>query len=68
MLPTDRSQPFEIATSDQPREAIIRTAERKACDPIVMASHGRRVIKGLLLDSETQKILTHGKISVLVYR
>lgn len=58
----------EIATSDHPYEAIIRTAERKGCDLILMASHGRRGIKGLLLGSETQKVLTHSKIPVLVYR
>jgi nucleotide-binding universal stress UspA family protein len=34
----------------------------------MMASHGRRGVKGLLLDSETQKVLTHSKIPVLVYR
>jgi len=34
----------------------------------MMASHGRRGVKGLLLCSETQKVLTHSKIPVLVYR
>jgi nucleotide-binding universal stress UspA family protein len=33
-----------------------------------MASHGRRGVKGLLLGSETQKVLTHGDVPVLVYR
>jgi nucleotide-binding universal stress UspA family protein len=33
-----------------------------------MASHGRRAVQGLLLGSETQKVLTHSKIPVLVYR
>ena len=56
------------ATSDQPYEAIIRTAQRKGCDLIAMASHGRRGVQGLLLGSETQKVLTHSKIPVLVYR
>jgi len=55
-------------TSDHPYEAIIRVAEKNACDLIMMASHGRRGVKGLLLGSETQKVLTHSKIPVLVYR
>ncbi|WP_454739776.1 universal stress protein [Cupriavidus necator] len=54
--------------NDHPYEAIIKTAEDKGCDLIVMASHGRRGIQGLLLGSETLKVLTHSKIPVLVYR
>jgi nucleotide-binding universal stress UspA family protein len=56
------------ATSDIPYEAIIAAAEQSACDLVFMASHGRRGISGLLLGSETQKVLTHSKIPVLVYR
>lgn len=56
------------ATSDVPYEAIIEAAEKSACDLIFMASHGRRGISGLLLGSETNKVLTHSKIPVLVYR
>jgi nucleotide-binding universal stress UspA family protein len=55
-------------TSDHPFEAIINTAEEQGCDLIVMASHGRRGARGLLLGSETQKVLTHSKVPVLVYR
>ncbi|MET0352224.1 MAG: universal stress protein, partial [Rhizobacter sp.] len=51
-----------------PWEAIIEHAEQKACDLIVMASHGRRGVTALLLGSETQKVLTHTKIPVLVVR
>lgn len=51
-----------------PYEAIIETATARGCDLIVMASHGRRGIKSLILGSETQKVLTHSKIPVLVYR
>jgi nucleotide-binding universal stress UspA family protein len=54
--------------NDHPFEAIITTAEEKGCDLIVMASHGRRGVRGLLLGSETVKVLTHSKIPVLVYR
>jgi nucleotide-binding universal stress UspA family protein len=56
------------AVSDHPFEAIIRTAEQKGCDLIVMASHGRRGMRGLVLGSETHKVLTHSKLPVLVYR
>jgi nucleotide-binding universal stress UspA family protein len=56
------------ATSDVPYEAIIAAADKAGCDLIFMASHGRRGISGLLLGSETNKVLTHSKIPVLVYR
>jgi nucleotide-binding universal stress UspA family protein len=54
--------------NDQPYEAIIEAARKKECDLIIMASHGRRGVGALLLGSETQKVLTHSKIPVLVYR
>ena len=56
------------ATSDAPYEAIIAAAEQSGCDLIFMASHGRRGISGFLLGSETNKVLTHSRIPVLVYR
>ena len=56
------------ATSDYPYDAILRTAEEKHCDLIVMASHGRKGVKGMLINSETQKVLTHTKLPVLVFR
>jgi nucleotide-binding universal stress UspA family protein len=55
-------------TSDIPYEAIIDAASSTGCDLIFMASHGRRGFSGLLLGSETQKVLTHSKIPVLIYR
>ena len=48
--------------------AIIRLAEQRDCDLIMMASHGRRGIEALIIGSETQKVLTHSKIPVLVVR
>lgn len=54
--------------SGQPYEAIIEAARARGCDLIVMASHGRRGVGALLLGSETQKVLTHSKIPVLVVR
>ena len=44
------------------------TAAQRKCDLIVMASHGRRGLAGVLLGSETQKVLTHAKVPVLVCR
>lgn len=52
----------------EPYEAIIAAAAQHDCDLILMASHGHRGVKGLLLGSQTQKVLTHSKIPVLVYR
>ncbi len=54
--------------SDLIAEAIIAAAKRNKVDLIVMASHGRRGIKRLLLGSETQQVLTHSHIPVLVLR
>ena len=54
--------------SDHPYQAIIKAAEDRGCDLIAMASHGRKGMSGLLLGSETQKVLTHGKKPVLVFR
>ena len=51
-----------------PWEAIIDHAKTMGCDLIVMASHGRRGMSALLLGSETQKVLTHTKVPVLVVR
>ncbi len=54
--------------NDSPYEAIIHVAEQKGCDLIMMASHGRKGVGALVLGSETQKVLTHSKIPVLVVR
>lgn len=51
-----------------PWEAIIEHAKRSECDLIVMASHGRRGVAALILGSETQKVLTHTSVPVLVVR
>ncbi|MEY3475587.1 MAG: hypothetical protein RL087_2045 [Pseudomonadota bacterium] len=49
-------------------EAIIATAKKQRCDLIVMSSHGRRGLKRVLLGSETQHVLTHSAVPVLVLR
>jgi nucleotide-binding universal stress UspA family protein len=55
-------------TSDQVSDAILKTSEKYQCDVIVMASHGRRGIERLLLGSETQHVLTHTSLPVLILR
>jgi nucleotide-binding universal stress UspA family protein len=55
-------------TSRSAFKAIVDRADKDDCDLIVMASHGRRGLEGFLLGSETQKVLTHSSIPVLVYR
>jgi nucleotide-binding universal stress UspA family protein len=49
-------------------EAILGAARKNKCDLVVMASHGRKGLKRLLLGSETQHVLTHGDVPVLVLR
>jgi len=67
---TDAGVTFETLVTEynSPYEGIIAAAASKACDLIFMASHGARGASALLLGSETQKVLTHCKIPVLVYR
>ncbi|HVP60352.1 MAG TPA: universal stress protein [Myxococcaceae bacterium] len=62
--------PCEVISlvNDAPWQAIIETAQRQGCDLVFMASHGRRGVAGMLLGSETQRVLTHCKVPVLVYR
>ena len=55
-------------SDDHPWEGIVRTAKEKGCDLIVMASHGRRGAAAMILGSETQRVLTHTHIPVLVVR
>jgi nucleotide-binding universal stress UspA family protein len=56
------------AIANAPWEAILAAAKKAKCDAIVMASHGRRGVSALLLGSETQKVLTHSKLPVVVVR
>lgn len=58
----------DTVVCEVPYEGIIEAAERHGCDLIFMASHARRGIAGLLLGSEAQKVLSHSKIPVLIYR
>jgi len=62
--------PFEgvMAQSATPYEEIVKTAEKYGCDIILMASHGRKGLNKLFLGSETQKVLAHTTLPVLVLR
>ena len=51
-----------------PYEGIIDAAKKRKCDVIFMASHGRRGLSRLIMGSVTQKVLSHSKIPVVVYR
>lgn len=55
-------------TSDHPYDAILKTADAKNCDLILMTSHGRKGLAAVLLGSETRKVLTHTHVPVLVVR
>ncbi len=54
--------------SDEVDEAILETASEQGCDLIMMASHGRRGLGRVLLGSETQRVLTHSSVPVLICR
>jgi nucleotide-binding universal stress UspA family protein len=56
------------AEEDSPWQAIVDMAKEKGADLIVMASHGRRGLSAVLIGSETQKVLTHASVPVLVCR
>jgi nucleotide-binding universal stress UspA family protein len=57
-----------VVMADAPYAGIVSAARKGKCDLIFMASHGRSGLSGILLGSETHKVLTHSKIPVLVYR
>jgi nucleotide-binding universal stress UspA family protein len=57
-----------VARQAWPWKGILGVARSKKCDAIVMASHGRGGLGGLLLGSETQRVLAHSRIPVLVTR
>ena len=57
-----------IVTASRPHAGILRAARAAKCDAIAMASHGRGAVGGLLLGSETARILSHSTLPVLVTR
>jgi nucleotide-binding universal stress UspA family protein len=62
--------PFEglVSLAPSPYQEIVAAAEKYGCDAIVMASHGRSGLNRLFLGSETQKVLAHTHLPVLVLR
>lgn len=62
--------PFEaiITKTSRPHEGIIEAAGKCGADIIFMATHGHRGLAGMIMGSVTQKVLTHSKIPVLVFR
>jgi nucleotide-binding universal stress UspA family protein len=58
----------QFVTAERPWEGILRVAKAKRCDLVSIASHGRGGLGGLLLGSETQRLLAHSKLPVLVTR
>jgi nucleotide-binding universal stress UspA family protein len=56
------------ALAGEPWQAILRAARAARCDAIVMASHGRSAIGGLILGSETTHVLARARVPVLVVR
>ncbi len=57
-----------VVKSDDKADGLVKAANKMKVDLIVMASHGRKGIKRLLLGSETQNVLTHSEVPVLVLR
>ncbi|MCJ7799066.1 MAG: universal stress protein [Polaromonas sp.] len=57
-----------VVRSDLVAESIMSAAKKHKCDLVVMASHGRKGVKRVLLGSETQHVLTHSTVPVLVLR
>jgi nucleotide-binding universal stress UspA family protein len=66
----EASIPFEglVTLSPSPFEEIVEAANKFGCDIIMMASHGHTGLKSLLLGSQTQKVLAHTTLPVMVLR
>lgn len=57
-----------VVKSDLVAESIVAAATKHQADLIVMASHGRKGLKRVLMGSETLNVLTHSEVPVLVLR
>jgi len=57
-----------LTRSDHPHEKILETAEANGCDLIAMGTHSKFGLRGVLLGSETHKVLVHSPLPVLVFR
>lgn len=67
---TAANVPFELThgIDSHPYRLILAQAKARGCDLICMSSHGRRGLVAMILGSETQKVLTHSDLPVLVIR
>ena len=65
---SDVSCETAFVTAPAPWDGIVKEAGKRGADLVVMASHGRRGIAAVVLGSETQKVLTHSKVPVMVTR
>jgi nucleotide-binding universal stress UspA family protein len=67
-LANNADVPFESvhATSDYPADDILKIADRKTCDLIVIGSHGHGGLRGVFVGSVAQKVLAKSKIPVMV--
>ena len=57
-----------VVKSDLIAESIISAARKHKADLVVMASHGRKGLKRILLGSEALAVLTHSTVPVLILR
>jgi nucleotide-binding universal stress UspA family protein len=57
-----------VVQSFNPYEEIVKAATQYRCDVILMASHGRKGLNKLFIGSETQKVLAHSTVPVMVFR
>ncbi|MGI4814780.1 MAG: universal stress protein [Janthinobacterium lividum] len=57
-----------VSVQETPAAGIVEAAEQSGCDAIFMASHGRRGLSKLLIGSETERVLSHTSLPVVVYR
>ncbi len=56
----------QLVRSDLIGESILKVAAEQACDLIIMATSGRKGLQRVLMGSETQHVITHSHIPVLV--
>lgn len=64
------SVPCEVVTKETntPWEGIVAVAQEQSCDLIVMATRVRSGLEAMLGKSQTQEVMRHTDVPVLVYR
>lgn len=56
-----------VIEDDQPWKGLLDTARQKGCDLIMMAAHDRHGLAARMLGSETNKVLSHASMPVMVF-